>query len=72
MINIVLFGPLGSGKGTQAKKIADKYGFIHFSTGELLREEIRKQTKIGKKIKSIVNSGALVPDDIMEEIVENF
>lgn len=72
MINIVLFGPLSSGKGTQAKKIADKYGFIHFSTGELLREEIRKQTKIGKKIKSIVNSGALVPDDIMEEIVENF
>jgi adenylate kinase len=72
MINIVLFGPLGSGKGTQAKKIADKYGFIHFSTGELLREEIRKQIKIGKKIKSIVNSGALVPDDIMEEIVENF
>jgi adenylate kinase len=72
MINIVIFGPLGSGKGTQAQKIKEKYGFIHFSTGDLLREEIKKQTPLGKKIETIVNSGALVSDEIIEDIVKEF
>lgn len=72
MINLVIFGPLGSGKGTQAQKIKEKYGFIHFSTGDLLRDEIKKQTPLGKNIEMVVNSGALVSDDLIEEIVKEF
>lgn len=72
MINLVIFGPLGSGKGTQAQKIKEKYGFIHFSTGDLLRDEIKKQTPLGKNIEMVVNSGALVSDELIEEIVKEF
>ena len=72
MINLVIFGPLGSGKGTQAQKIKQKYGFIHFSTGDLLRDEIKKQTPLGKNIEMVVNSGALVSDELIEEIVKEF
>ena len=72
MINLVIFGPLGSGKGTQAQKIKEKYGFIHFSTGDLLRDEIKKQTPLGKNIEKVVNSGALVSDELIEEIVKEF
>jgi len=72
MINLVIFGPLGSGKSTQAQKIKEKYGFIHFSTGDLLRDEIKKQTPLGKNIEMVVNSGALVSDELIEEIVKEF
>mgnify|MGYP003616688804 CR=1 FL=1 len=72
MINLVIFGPLGSGKGTQAQKKKEKYGFIHFSTGDLLRDEIKKQTPLGKNIEMVVNSGALVSDELIEEIVKEF
>jgi len=72
MINLVIFGPLGSGKSTQAQKIKEKYGFIHFSTGDLLRDEIKKQTPLGKNIEKVVNSGALVSDELIEEIVKEF
>lgn len=72
MINLVIFGPLGSGKGTQAQKIKEKYGFIHFSTGDLLRDEIKKQTPLGKNIEMVVNSGALLSDELIEEIVKEF
>ena len=72
MINLVIFGTLGSGKGTQAQKIKEKYGFIHFSTGDLLRDEIKKQTPLGKNIEMVVNSGALVSDELIEEIVKEF
>jgi len=72
MINLVIFGPLGSGKGTQAQKIKEKYDFIHFSTGDLLRDEIKKQTPLGKNIEMVVNSGALVSDELIEEIVKEF
>ncbi|HOL74239.1 MAG TPA: adenylate kinase [Bacteroidales bacterium] len=72
MINLVIFGPLGSGKGTQAQKIKEKYGFIHFSTGDLLKDEIKKQTPLGKNIEMVVNSGALVSDVLIEEIVKEF
>ena len=72
MINLVIFGPLGSGKGTQAQKIKEKYGFIHFPTGDLLRDEIKKQTPLGKNIEMVVNSGALVSDELIEEIVKEF
>ena len=65
MLNIVIFGPPGSGKGTQSVKIAEKYNLIHLSTGELLREEISKDTKIGKQVKSYIDDGKLVPDEII-------
>ncbi len=64
MINIVLFGPPGAGKGTQSEKLIKKYGFIHISTGDLFRWHTKNETALGKKIKEIMNSGALVPDEI--------
>jgi adenylate kinase len=62
-MNLVLIGPPGSGKGTQAKKIAAKYGFTHLSTGDLLREEIKNRTEIGKQIS--LGDGNLVGDDVI-------
>lgn len=70
MFNLILFGPPGSGKGTQAKKIADKYDFAHISTGEIFRSEMRNETPLGLKVKSIVEKGELVPDDVLAEIIE--
>ena len=64
MINIVLFGPPGAGKGTQSDKLIQKYGFIHISTGDLFRWHTKNDTPLGKRVKEIMNSGALVPDDI--------
>ena len=64
MINIILFGPPGSGKGTQAKKLAEKYGFIHISTGDLFRQEIGNQTPLGLEAKSFIDKGQLVPDSV--------
>ena len=57
MLNIVLFGPPGSGKGTQSEKVIEKYGLIHISTGDLLREEVAAQTELGKQAKVIMDSG---------------
>jgi len=65
MLNIVLFGPPGSGKGTQSEKIISKYGLIHLSTGDLLRAELAAETELGKKAKTIMEKGELVPDDII-------
>lgn len=65
MLNIVLFGPPGSGKGTQSEKIIDKYGLIHISTGDLLREEVAAQTELGKQAKVIMDNGELVSDSIV-------
>lgn len=64
MINLVLFGPPGAGKGTQSEKLIKKYGFIHISTGDLFRWHTKNDTPLGKKVKEIMNSGALVPDEI--------
>ncbi len=64
MINTVIFGPPGAGKGTQSDKLIQKYGFIHISTGDLFRWHTKNDTPLGKKVKEIMNSGALVPDDI--------
>jgi adenylate kinase len=64
MINLVLFGPPGAGKGTQSEKLIKKYGFIHISTGDLFRWHSKNETTLGKKVKEIMNSGALVPDEI--------
>jgi adenylate kinase len=70
MLNIVLFGPPGSGKGTQAEKIINKYNLKHLSTGDLLRAEIANKTDLGIKAKSIMDKGALVPDEIVIGMIE--
>lgn len=64
MINLVLFGPPGAGKGTQSEKLIHKYGFVHISTGDLFRWHTKNDTPLGKRVKEIMNSGALVPDEI--------
>ena len=65
MFNIILFGPPGSGKGTQSEKLIATYGLKHLSTGDLLRTEISKQTPLGLEAKSIMDRGQLVPDDVV-------
>lgn len=64
MKNIILFGPPGSGKGTQAVKLAEKYNLLHISTGDMFREEIKNSTTLGKKAKEYMDKGELVPDEI--------
>jgi adenylate kinase len=70
MYNLLIFGPPGVGKGTQAKTIAENFGLFHLSTGEYLRKAIDEETELGKKAKEIVEKGCLVPDDIMIGIVK--
>jgi adenylate kinase len=65
MLNIVLFGPPGSGKGTQSEKIIEKYGLTHFSTGDMLRAELAAETELGLQAKSIMAKGELVSDEII-------
>ena len=71
-MNIVIFGPPGAGKGTQSKYIVDKYNLHQLSTGDLLRKEIKDKTALGLKISSIINSGELVSDQIVGNLIENF
>jgi len=68
---LVLLGPPGGGKGTQAKKIVEEFGFGHFSTGDALREEVRNQTEIGRQAQAIMESGELVPDELLGAMVKN-
>ena len=70
-MNIIIFGPPGAGKGTQSEFILKKFNLFKLSTGDLLRDEINKKTPLGLKITSIVNSGALVSDDIINNLIEN-
>lgn len=65
MFNLILFGPPGSGKGTQSEKLIAQYGLKHLSTGDLLRSEISRQTPLGKEAKSIMDKGQLVPDEVV-------
>jgi adenylate kinase len=65
MFNLILFGAPGVGKGTQAKKLVEKYGWIHLSTGDLLREEIKQKTPLGLEADTIMKKGQLVPDEIV-------
>src|ERR1700741_2013818 len=71
MLNIVLFGPPGAGKGTQAKKLIETYNLVHLSTGDLLRSEIAAGTALGKQAKSIMDRGDLVSDEIVIGMIEN-
>lgn len=65
MFNLILFGPPGSGKGTQSEKIILSYGLKHLSTGDLLRSEIAQQTELGLEAKKFMDKGALVPDEVV-------
>lgn len=64
MVNIILFGPPGAGKGTQSEKLIQKYGFVHIATGDLFRWHVKNQTPLGKRVQEIMNSGMLVPDEV--------
>jgi adenylate kinase len=68
-MNIILFGPPGAGKGTQAKLLQDKYSIPHLSTGDIFRTAIKNQTPLGVKVKSILDSGQLVPDETVVDLV---
>ena len=70
-MNILLFGPPGSGKGTHSKKIVEEFGFKHVSFGEVLRNHIDQDSTFGKIIKKIVSSGKLVSNDLMLEVLED-
>ena len=72
MFNLVLFGPPGSGKGTQSEKLVEKYGFVHLSTGNLLREEIANKTPLGLEAKKFMDNGQLVPDEVVIGMVDSF
>ena len=65
MLNLILFGPPGSGKGTQSEKLVEKYGLIHLSTGNLLRAEIDARTDLGLAAKKFMDKGQLVPDEVV-------
>lgn len=67
----ILFGPPGAGKGTQATAMVEKYNLCHISTGELLRKEIAAGSELGLKAKSLIAAGALVPDEVVEGMIEN-
>ena len=69
-MNIIIFGPPGAGKGTQSDKIVSKYQLFKISTGDLLRNEIKKGTLLGKKIEEIINSGTFVSDNIINDFIE--
>jgi adenylate kinase len=71
MLNLVLFGPPGSGKGTQAENIVTKYKLIHLSTGDMLRAEIAAQTALGLEAKKLMDKGDLVPDTVVIGMIEN-
>ena len=65
MLNIVLFGPPGAGKGTQAEKIIDKYNLVHLSTGDILRGELAARMELGLEAKKYMDKGELVPDEVV-------
>ena len=71
-MNLVIFGPPGAGKGTQSNFIVQKYNLYQISTGELLRDEIKKKSKLGMEIESIIHSGNLVSDIIVSNLIEKY
>ena len=71
MFNLILFGPPGSGKGTQSEKLIAKYGLKHLSTGDLLRHEISHQTPLGKEAQNFMDKGQLVPDEVVISMISS-
>lgn len=71
MFNLILFGPPGSGKGTQSEKLVQKYGFVHLSTGNLLRQEISEKTPLGLQAKNFMDKGQLVPDAVVIGMIDH-
>jgi adenylate kinase len=69
MVNFLIFGPPGSGKGTQSVRLAEKFNLVHLSTGDMLRAEITAGTELGKKMSSIMAKGELVPDEVVIEMI---
>ena len=72
MFNLILFGPPGSGKGTQSEKLVEKYDLVHLSTGNLLRQEIKDKTPLGIEAKSFIDKGQLVPDEVVIGMVDSY
>ena len=70
-MNIILLGPPGSGKGTQAKRLEARFGLLQISTGEILREAVTADTKLGKKIKSTMDAGELISDKLVLEVIKS-
>ncbi len=71
-MNVIIFGPPGAGKGTQAQNIVNKFKLHQFSTGDLLRNEIKNKTEVGNKIEQIINQGDFVTDDIVNKLLKKF
>jgi len=71
MFNLILFGPPGSGKGTQSQKLVEKYALVHLSTGNLLREEIANRTPLGLEAKNFIDKGQLVPDEVVIGMIDS-
>jgi len=69
MVNFLIFGPPGSGKGTQSVKLAEKFNLLHLSTGDMLRAEIAAGTELGKRMSAIMSKGELVPDEVVIEMI---
>lgn len=70
-MNLIIFGPPGSGKGTYSQRIAPKLNIVKISTGDIFRDNIKRETELGKKVKDLLAAGKLVPDDVTNEILKN-
>ena len=71
MLNIVLFGPPGAGKGTQSERLIEKYNLVHLSTGDIFRANIKGETELGKLAKSYMDKGQLVPDSVTIDLLRS-
>ena len=71
-MNLIIFGPPGAGKGTQSNFIVNKYNLFQLSTGKILREEVTNKTKLGVKIASLMSSGSLIENEIVNKLIEGF
>jgi adenylate kinase len=72
MFNLILFGPPGSGKGTQSDKLVEEYGLVHLSTGNLLRKEMAEKTALGVQARAYIDKGQLVPDEVVIGMVDSY